>query len=258
MSRGRRIAFALALGAALPIGAARAATLRIGTEADYAPFEYKDAGGTLKGFEIELGDAICREAKLTCGYVNMDFDGLIPALQAHKIDAALSQMSVTPERAKVILFTAPLTSVEGQFIAAKGSTVTDSPATLQGKTLGVQSGTTHETYANTKLKGIATIKVYQSQDQVFQDLEAGRIDASLQDRTIGYDWLKKTGTKDGYGFVGQPLSDPAIFGAGTAIGLRMDDTSTVATLNKAIAVVRQNGTYAKINAEYFPFSIAPK
>ncbi len=234
-----------------------AQTLRIGTEPDYAPFEFKDASGTLQGFEIELGQAICRRAALDCQYVSMDFDGLIPALDAHKIDAALSQISVTPARRAAILFTDPLTTVQAQFIAAKDAAITADPASLQGKTIGVQSGTTHETYANTRLKSSVTIKVYETQDEMFQDLEAGRIDASLQDRTVGYDWLAKAGTKDGYAFAGQPINDPAIFGAGTAIGLRQTDTALAGKLDTAIKAVRADGTFAKINAKYFPFSIAP-
>ncbi|HTR15524.1 MAG TPA: lysine/arginine/ornithine ABC transporter substrate-binding protein [Acetobacteraceae bacterium] len=241
----------------IAIAHAQDATVKIGTEADYAPFEYKDATGQLKGFEIELGNALCARAKLQCEYVNMDFDGLIPALGAHKIDAALSQMSITPERAKSVLFTSPVTSVEGRFIAPKGSGLSDDPATLKGKTIGVQSGTTHETYANQKLKGIAEIKVYQGQDQAFADLQAGRIDATLCDETIGYDWLQKAG-KDGYEFIGKPLTDKAIFGDGTGIALRKEDTALAAKLNDALASLIKDGTYQKLNAEYFPFSIAPK
>ena len=234
-----------------------ATPLRIGTEPDYAPFEFKDASGTLKGLEIELGQAICHRAALDCQYVSLDFDGLIPALAARKIDAALSQISVTPARRAAVLFTDPLTIVQAQLIAAKDATITADPASLQGKTIGVQSGTTHETYANTRLKSLVTIKVYETQDEMFQDLEAGRIDAALQDRTVGYDWLTKTGTKDGYAFAGAPINDPTIFGAGTAIGLRLTDTALATQLNAAIKAVRTDGTYAKINAEYFPFSIAP-
>lgn len=248
------------IGAVAALGLASAAqaaeTVRIGTEADYAPFEYKDANGVLKGMEIDIGNAICAREKLQCTYVNMDFDGLIPALQAHKIDAALSQMSITPAREKSVAFTHPVTNVEGRFIAPKGSSITDAPATLKGKTIGVQSGTTHETYANEKLKGIATIKVYQSQDQAFADLQAGRIDATLCDQTIGYDWLQKTGKSD-FQFVGKPLTDKAIFGDGTGIAVRKDDTALLAKLNDGLAKIMADGTYKKINAAYFPFSIAP-
>ena len=55
--------------------------VRIGTLADYAPFEYKDASGKLQGMEIEIGNKMCASMKVTCQWVTMDFDALIPALK---------------------------------------------------------------------------------------------------------------------------------------------------------------------------------
>lgn len=231
--------------------------VRIGTEADYAPFEYKDASGTLKGFEIELGDAMCAAAHLKCEWVNMDFDSMIAALDAHKIDAVLSQMSITPEREKKVAFTNAITLAPARFVAPVGSKITDDPATLKGKVLGVQSGTTHEAYARQKLGGIVDIKVYQGQDEAFQDLKAGRIDATLADSTIEFDWLQKDG-KGGFQYVGKPLEAPAIFGTGTGIAVRKDDSKLLSELNAGLAQVKKDGTFQKINAEYFPFNIEAK
>ncbi len=247
------------IAAAVPLSAAQAQgdVVRIATEADYAPFEYKDASGQLKGFEIELGSAMCAAAHLKCQWVNMDFDSMIAALNAHKVDAILSQMSITPEREKKVAFTNAITLAPARFVAAKGSTITDDPATLKGKILGVQSGTTHETYARQKLGGIVDIKVYQGQDEAFQDLKAGRIDATLADSTIEFDWLQKDGKSD-YQYVGKPLDDPAIFGSGTGIAVRKDDTKLLSELNAALAETKKDGTFQKINAEYFPFTIEAK
>ena len=232
--------------------------VKIGTEADYAPFEYKDADGTLKGMEIDLANLYCARAHLKCTFVNMDFDGLIPALNAHQIDAALSQMSVTDERKKSVAFTAPVTHNDERVIAPKGSTVTDDPTSFKGKTVAVQSGTILENWANAHLKGIAgDIKVYQGQDQAFEDLKSGRADATIVDAPVGFDWLQKGG-KDGFEFVGKPLDDKAIFGPGeTAIALRTGDKALLESLNGAIVGALKEGDFAKVNAKYFPFSLAP-
>ncbi len=231
-------------------------TVRFGTEAADAPFEFKGADGTLQGAEIELGNALCDRMKVKCVWVNMDFDGLIPALNAQKIDAALSQMSVTTERRQSVDFTDRLTDVPAQFVAAKDSGITDAPATLKGKTIGVQSGTTHERYLNEKLKGIVEVKVYQNQDDAFLDLQAGRIDATLCDKALSFDWLHKQGGGD-YEFVGKPLDDPAIFGDGTAIAVRKGDDTLRLALNKAIADLAADGTLDRIFGKYFPFSVRP-
>ena len=229
--------------------------VKIGTEAAYAPFEYKDDSGTLKGYEIQLGDALCAAAKLKCEWVNADFDSLIPALQAHKIDAILSQMSITPEREKAVAFTNQVTVAPARFIAKDGSGITDDPASLKGKTVAVQSGTTHERYLEEKLKGVVTPKVYQTQDEAFLDVENGRADATLADATIEYDWLEKTGKAKGFAYAGKPLFDPEIFGDGTGIAIRKDDAALKTAFDGALKTVGESGDFKKINDQYFPFSI---
>lgn len=256
---GAMTAIALVAGTQVTAAQAQEKTVRIGTEADYAPFEFKDASGQLKGYEIELGDLLCQRAKLKCEWVNMDFDSMIAALNAHKIDAVISQMSITDERKKSVAFSDQVTIAPARFVAKTNSGITDDTATLKGKTVGVQSGTTHETYANEKLKPAGVkVTVYQSQDQAYLDLIAGRIDATLADQTVEYDWIQKTGKAQGYDYVGKPLLDTAIFGNGTGIAFRKSDTQLLAAFNKALAGVKADGSFKKINDEYFPFNIIGK
>lgn len=247
------------LAAALLLTAAHAQAadpFRIGTEPDNAPFESLGPDGQPHGFDIELADAMCHRAGLACQWVNMDFDGMIAALNAHRIDAVMSEMSVTPARAARVLFTDPVSSTGAVLVTPTDSTITDAPATLKGKTVGVQSGTTHEAYAKQVLAPAADIQVYQSQIQVFADLTAGRIDATVCDEGAAYDWLQHNRT--GYHMAGPPIADPAIFGTGTAMALRLGDTADAAKLNAALKALIADGTYAKINAKFFPFSIAPR
>lgn len=77
----------LALACAFASGAAFAEapqTLRFGLEAQYPPFESKAANGELQGFDIDVGNAVCQTAKLSCKWVETSFDGLIPALQGDR------------------------------------------------------------------------------------------------------------------------------------------------------------------------------
>ncbi len=235
--------------------AAGAETIRIGTEADDAPFETIGPDGKPAGFDIDVGNAICARAKLTCQWVNMDFDGLVAALDAHRIDAAISQISVTSDRAKRVLFTKPVSRTAGVLVATIGSGVTDDPKTLKGKTIGVQSGTTHETYAKLAFSRFGTVQVYQTQLQAFQDLLAGRIDVTLCDQGAAFKWLEAhAGT---FGLVGKPISDPSVFGTGTAVALRLGDNALKKKFDDGLAAIYGDGTYSGINARYFPFSIAP-
>src|SRR6202161_1212065 len=79
--------------------------IRFGVDPSYPPFESKAPGGTLVGFDIDLGKALCAKLNAKCVWVENDFDGMIPALQARKIDAILSDMSVTDKRRQQIDFT---------------------------------------------------------------------------------------------------------------------------------------------------------
>lgn len=258
----KKLMFSLSVAASLLAATAHAQpVVRIGTLADYAPFEYKDSTGKLQGMEIEIGQKMCASLKVTCQWVTMDFDALIPALKAHQIDAVLAQMSKTPEREKTVDFTRIFTTAPVQLVARKGSNINQMPATLRGKTVGVQTASTHESYLRTRLPSGSSginVKVYQTLDEAWLDLESGRIDAVFADSTVAYDWLSKTGQKEGFDFAGRPINDAEIFGAGTAIAVRKGDTKLRGQFDLAIDQVHGNGTFNSVNKRYFPFSIQPK
>lgn len=256
----RQFVKALLGGLFLAAGLAQAQdVVRIGTLSDYPPFEYKDATGQLKGMEIELGNAMCKHMQAKCEYVTMDFDALIPALKAKKIDAVLAQMSITDERKKVVDFTDLFTLAPVQYVAKVGSGINEDSATLRGKTVGVYSGSNSETYFKKRLpkakSGIAT-KSYPNQDAIWLDLEAGRLNTTLTDTTVAYEWLQKTGKAKGFDFAGKPVNDVEIFGEGTGIAVRKGD-ALKARFNAAIKKVLADGTFAAENKKVFPFSIAP-
>lgn len=233
--------------------------IRIGTQMDYAPFEFKDASGKLQGMEIDLGDSLCERMKAKCEYVTMDFDALIPALKAKKIDVVLAQLSITAERKKTIDFTSLFTLAPVQYVTRAGAGITESASTLKGKTIGVQSGTNHESYINERLvKGNAgvKVKVYAQPGQAWLDLESKRIDAYMTDSTAAYDWLSKAGSKKGFVLAGKPVEDLEMFGEGTGLAVRKGDVLKD-HLNVAIKQILADGTFASINKKYFPFSIAP-
>ncbi|WP_439817143.1 ABC transporter substrate-binding protein [Zavarzinia sp. CC-PAN008] len=234
---------------------AESRTVRIATEGAYPPFNFKDASGELKGFDVDIAKALCEKAKLTCTYVAQDWDGIIPGLLASKYDAIVASMSITEERKQQVDFTNPYYNTPARFIAAKGSGITDiSPAALKGKILGAQSSTIHANYLQDNYKE-SEVKLYPTQDEVNADLAAGRLDLVLADSVMLYEWLEKTEPGKGYEFVGTPLTDPKWFGDGAGIAIRKDDGELKAALNNALAEIIADGTYKTINDAYFPFSI---
>lgn len=257
MTNFRRIIQVAALTLAFSqVHAADIKDIRFGVEPGYAPFEYKSADGSLVGFDVDLGNEMCKRLKAKCEWVEGDFDGLIPSLKAKKIDAILSSMSITEQRLKEIDFTNKLYGTPARLVAAKGSTLDSTPESLAGKRIGVMQGTTAETYAKEmwQPKGVEVV-AYQNQDLVYADLVSGRIDASFQDAvTAGDSFLNKPQGAD-YAFAGNEINDEKYFGVGAGIGLRKEDKALKDALNATLADMRKDGTYDEIAKKYFKFNI---
>ncbi|WP_338557255.1 lysine/arginine/ornithine ABC transporter substrate-binding protein ArgT [Erwinia sp. E_sp_B04_7] len=246
----------LALSSASSAFAAAPKTLRIGTDPTYAPFESKNAQGQLAGFDIDLANEICKRMATKCTYVESDFDALIPSLKAKKIDAIISSLSITEKRQQEIAFSEKLYAANARLIAPKGSKILPTLESLKGKTIGLLQGTTQETYANEnwRPKGI-NVTPYANQDLVYQDLTAGRIDAAFQDEVAASEgFLKQPAGKD-YAFAGPAVKDEKIFGVGTGMGMRKDDTELKAAIDKAFDEIRKDGTYDKLAKKYFDFDV---
>lgn len=214
----------------------------IGTESSFMPFSYKDPQGKLVGFEIDLANAMCAEAKLDCNIVSQDFDGLIPALQAKKIDAIMAGMSDTPDRRKVVTFSDAYFQNALVIVAKKGMTI--NPADLSGKTVAAQRATVAADYLKAHFPK-AQPKLYDTQENAYLDLDSGRAEAMISDKAPILAWLK-TPKGQGYEVKGTPIEiDDKI-----AIAFRQNDP-LLTKFNTALTTLKGNGTYDKISQKYF-------
>lgn len=192
--------------------------LRFGVDPSYAPFESKAADGSLVGFDIDLGNAICAELKVKCKWVESDFDGMIPGLNANKFDGVISSMTVTEAREKAIDFSSELFSGPTSLVFKKGANYS-TPESLKGKSVGYEQGTIQEAYAKAVLdKAGVTTKAYANQDQVYADLTSGRLDASVQDMLQAELGFLKSPAGAGYE-VSKAIDDP-LLPSKTAVGIK--------------------------------------
>ncbi|WP_312240182.1 lysine/arginine/ornithine ABC transporter substrate-binding protein ArgT [Pantoea sp.] len=246
----------LAMTSAASVFAAVPQTLRIGTDPTYPPFESKGAQGELIGFDIDLANEICKRIQTKCTYVQSDFDALIPSLKAKKIDAIISSLSITEKRQQEIAFSDKLYAANARLVAPKGSKIEPTLASLKGKTIGLLQGTTQETYANQywRPKGV-NVTPYANQDLVYQDLDAGRIDAAFQDEVQASEGFLKQPIGQKYAFAGPAVKDDKIFGVGTGMGLRKEDSDLKTAIDTAFEAMRKDGTYDKIAKKYFDFNV---
>jgi len=173
-----------------------------------------------------------------------------------KIDAILSSMSITEDRKKSVDFTNRYYLTPARLVLKEGTAVSDSLDELKGKKIGVQRGSIHDRFAKEVLapKG-ATVVPYSSQNEIYLDVEAGRLDGTVADATLLQEGFLDTPAGKGYAFTGPAFTDVKYFGDGVGIAVRKGDKENLDRINAAIAAIRANGKYKEIEKKYFNFDI---
>ncbi|HEY8878819.1 MAG TPA: transporter substrate-binding domain-containing protein [Roseateles sp.] len=251
----RRSALAASVALAVPAWGQAPQRLRIGFAVGYAPFSEIGTDGQLKGFEIDVAQALCARLSLQCVPVILEFDGLIPALQSRKIDAIMASMSITPERQQVIAFSTPYYFSPARMVM-RDSRADVSPDGMKGKRIGVERGTIHERFLAEQFKGSQVVR-YATQDQVFLDLKSGRLDATLVDAVIAQFGFLNHADGRGFSFVGPDFGkDQRYYGKGIGVGLRKADAATLGQrIDEALAALRSSATLKSLNDRYFSFDL---
>lgn len=244
----------LCLATLLSCGAVQAQPLRIGVEGAYPPFSAKSADGALTGFDIDIAKEICKKLNRECVLVEQEFDGMIPALMVKKYDAIVASLSITDERKKKVDFTNKYYAASAVMVAKGDAKFQRTAEGLKGKNLGVLRGTVHQCTAE-KLYPGAALKLYNTQDQVFQDLASGRLDAEISDAIQAKEAFLDKPMGKGFAVMGEKIDDPKCQGDGIGIAVRKKDTALRDAMNQAILDMRADGSYKKINDKYFNFDI---
>ena len=216
--------------------------LRVGTDATYPPFETVNTrSGEPDGFDIDLMTAICRLNGWQPQFIVTPFDGMIPGLTARKYDAAISAITITPERAAVVAFSEPY-YLAGQTIAVPlEDTSIIGPEDLRGKRVGVQLGTTGEIMAK-RMDGVHVFS-FDNIGAAFIDMANGNLDAVLNDFPTTQAYISAHGTAR---TVGDVLSTEHY-----GIATRIADSLLRAEINQALADLRETGVYDSLHVKWF-------
>ena len=219
-------------------------TLTVCTDSPYPPMEYEE-NGEFTGFDIELMRAIAEDNGLELAVANTGFDPITSglAMEAGDCDIAAASITITEEREENIDFSDPYFVADQSLLTTQDSgisTISD----LDGRNLGVQTGTTGEIYANENAAG-ATIISFENPGDLFTALSAGNIDAILQDivpnaaEAADNDALlvvETYPTAEEYGFAAKEEGSEEVIDA----------------VNASLAKLRSDGTYDDIYEEFFP------
>ena len=158
--------------------------LILGTDPTFQPFEFKGSDGQITGFDIDIAKAVAKDLGVKLRIVAVGFGALMPqSVTSGRVDMAMSGITITPERAKVVGFSGPYYRSAQVFIVKAGNLKKFAwPADVKGKMIGVQANTTGQFAAQDTLKPKgAVLKVYDDFAAGLADVQSGRIDALLGD-----------------------------------------------------------------------------
>ncbi len=214
----------------------------VGTNAEYPPFESVDDSGNIVGFDIDLMNAIAKNAGFKVEFVNTRWDGIFVALASGEFDAVISAATITDERKKTVDFSAPYFNA-GQILAVKVGSDIKSVDDLSGKRVGVQLGTTGDIWASENTD--AEVVRYDEITLAFQALAQGDIDAIINDAPTSADIIKAN-PEMGVTLVGDPFTQE-FYG----IAVSKNRPEVLAAINQGLATVRATGEYDEIYNKWF-------
>lgn len=205
------------------------------------PLNYKDSGGNLTGFDVEIGNEIAKRIGLEPNPVTNPWETILQGLKGKKYDAIIGSMTATEERAKQVDFTDPYYISGGQIFVAQTNETMKTKDDLKDRTIGVVQASTYKEIAK---KYTAKIKGYPSDVYALQDLVPGRVDAVITDKIVGVSAIKEQGLQ--IKSVGDVLEKENI-----AIAVNKDNPVLLKKINEAIKAMVEDGTYEKISVKWF-------
>ena len=225
-----------------------AGVMKVGTAADYRPFEYYNEQLVMDGFDIALIREVANVLGVSAEVTDFAFQGLGGALQIGQVDMLISALSITGEREAFADFSNVYYVGEDGVLARDGSGIdsVSSPGDFAGKRVGVQNKTAYMDWAQSTLvaTGIITqdqLFVYAKPEHAVADLEIDRLDLVVMDILPA----KKAASETGVNLVGQSLN-PQHF----AIAVPQGATALQQQINSALTELQNNGTMARLYERY--------
>ncbi|MFN3936739.1 MAG: transporter substrate-binding domain-containing protein [Gemmobacter sp.] len=226
----------LALGA--QIGAAQQ-VVRMGTEGAYPPFNFINEQNQLVGFEIDLGNELCRRANLTCEWVINDWDTIIPNLVGGNYDTIIAGMNATEARAQVISFTQAYKRPDPSAYMALAGT---DPSVAETGVIAAQSNTVQ---SGMVAESGATLIEFPTPDETIAAVRNGTADAVLADKDFLLTYLNDSGGE--FVFIGERMPP----GQGVSMGIRQSDNDLRETFNAAIQSMKDDGSLNQLLQQWF-------
>lgn len=212
--------------------------LVMATNAEFPPYEYRE-GDDIVGIDADMAAAVAEELGMELEIEDMAFDSIIPAIQSGKADIGVAGMTVDPDRLENVNFSDTYAQAS-QVIIVKADSEIAGPDDLEGKTIGVQLGTTGDIYAS-DIKD-STVEQYNKGFEAVQALTQGKIDAVVIDGEPAKEFVKEA---EGLKILDEPLTEEEY-----AIAIAKDNEELLEKVNKALASLKESGKLDEIVGKY--------
>lgn len=215
----------------------------VGTNAEFEPFEYRD-GDKIVGFDVDLINEIAKIIGKDIEFVDMAFDGLLPALQAKKIDIIIAGMTATEDRKQFVNFSDPYYESKQTILVHKDNKDIYGFDSLQGKNVGVVLGYTGDLTVS-EMSNV-NVQRYGATSEAVIALKSKKVDAVVLDSEPAKQYFNQN---DDLKLV-ISLTD-SVSSEEYAIAMRKEDTELLTQVNEALKTIRENGTYDALISKYF-------
>ena len=244
----KRCSTLLAVFAALSLSAAASALaqtpIRTGIDATFAPHAMPKLGGGLEGFNIDLANELARRMGRPIQIDGTEFSALIPGLNAKKYDFLIAPTTVTPERAKTLLFTEGYMETDYMFLQKKSDKPIASLDDLKGKKVAVNKGSAYESWVrqNADKYGF-TFDVYGTNADAVQAVLSGRADTNMAGHTVVM-WAAKQNAQ---------VVPTYTYKTGLvwAMPFRVDDKAGRDQVSMVLKCMKKDGTVARLYEKWF-------
>jgi ABC-type amino acid transport substrate-binding protein len=220
-------------------------TLKVAHDVSFPPFEFQKDSKYV-GFDLDLIEAVAKASNFTPQFSAVDFDGIIPALQANQIDLAVAAMTIKDERKKVIDFSIPYFKTGISIAVGADTNDITTPEDLKGKTVAVKVGASGESFIRDLpyAKDI-DIKTFNTNGDTYLAVQNGNVDATVNDDSTLRYYIADAG-KGKLKTVGELLT-----GDTYGIAVPKGNKATVDAVNAGLLKITADGTYTKLYKKWF-------
>lgn len=225
--------------------------LRVGSSLDYEPFEYYQArpgrAPSLKGFDVELVQAIAGQLDLRVRWVDTGFSTIFASLASNNLDVVAAAATITPARQRTVNFSNPYFQVNQSLTVnlTRTPAITSIDKLGRGNVIAVQSGSTGASWANENLlsKGVR-LKSFNLSNEMFAELEAGTVAGVINDEPAS--------RAEVAGLPGLKVVQVIDTGEHYGLAVSKGNPGLLSAVNNALDRIIADGTYARLFRKYFP------